>query len=64
MTNHEIPQKPKAMKNQISMLWDAVYNHIPTQLSSQRMQMNFIMGILGLIMALNGALIALVLRAI
>lgn len=54
---NNIPEKPKTQKEQISMLWDAVYNHLPTRLGWIDIKIGFIMGFLGLILALLGVLI-------
>ena len=32
---YKVPPKPKTQKEQTSMLWDAVYNHIPSILRQQ-----------------------------
>jgi hypothetical protein len=49
--NNRTPQKPKNQKEQISMLWDAVYNHLPSRLNWQDKKLNFILIFMGLILA-------------
>ena len=44
--------KPRTTKDQVSMLWDAVYNHIPTQLAWQNMKINFILTFVAMILVL------------
>lgn len=54
----EKPEKPERQKDQISMLWDAMYNHIPSILKEQNrrfkwqdIKINFILVFVGLILA-------------
>ena len=47
----KMPEKPEKQKDQIAQLWDAVYNHIPTQLRWQNIKINFILVFVGLILA-------------
>jgi len=54
---NKMPDKPESMKGQIDMLWDAVYNHIPTRLKWQDVKLNFILGFLGLILTLLAVII-------
>jgi len=51
------PEKPKAQKDQLSMLWDAVYNHIPTRIRWIDVKVNFMLGFLGLILGLLAILV-------
>lgn len=46
------PKKPKTQKEQISMLWDAVYNHVFTAQHWQGVMMKFILALLAAIIAL------------
>jgi len=55
---YEIPEKPEKSKEQISMLWDAMYNHIPgilkeqnKRLGWQELKINFILVLVALILA-------------
>lgn len=52
------PEKPQDRDEQISMIWDALYNHVFHRLKTQDMKINFICGFLALILALLGVLIA------
>lgn len=55
--SYEIPKKPERQKDQISMLWDAMYNHIPGILKEQDrrfkwqdVKINFILAFVALIL--------------
>jgi len=52
--------KPDKIEDQVSMLWEACFNHIPSQLHFQELKINFVLMFLGLILALIGVLIVLV----
>lgn len=54
----EKPQKPKDRDEQISMIWDALYNHVFHRLKMQDIKINFIFGFLALILGLLGILVA------
>lgn len=54
----DIPRKPKGTTEQIDQLWDAVYNHIASYLRIQDFKMNFLIILVGLILAFMGALVA------
>lgn len=54
------PSKPQEQKDQISMLWDAVYNHIPARLKWQDVKLNFILGFMALILVVLGVLATLI----
>lgn len=56
---HLLPEKPEKQKDQISELWDAVFNHIPTQIGWLNMKMNFILALVGIILALVAVSIAI-----
>ncbi len=45
-------EKPKSEESQISMLWDAVYNHIPTQIKWLNVKLTFILTFVALILGL------------
>ena len=53
------PGKPDKQRDQISMLWDAVYNHIPTQLHWQNTKVNFVLAMLGLLIGLTALSLSL-----
>lgn len=60
-----VPPKPHSQKQQISMLWDAVYNHLPTQLRQlydkqqwQDKKTTFVLVMLALVLAFLAVLIA------
>ena len=56
--NNEMPKKPKSLEDQIDTLWDIVANHILSRLHWQDIKLNFIMGLVALILALVSILIA------
>jgi len=47
-----VPEKPGRLEDQVSMLWDAVWNHIPAQLAWQDKKINFILTFVALILGL------------
>jgi hypothetical protein len=49
--NH-IPPKPKSAAKQREMLWDGVFNHIPTRLNWIDLQIKFIMLLIAAMIAL------------
>lgn len=55
--SNKMPEKPKTQKEQISMLWEGVFNHIPTQLKWQNVKLNFILAFMGLVLALLAVII-------
>lgn len=55
--NNKIPEKPKSQKEQVSMLWDAVYNHMFSKLAAHDKMMGFTLAFLALILAFLGILI-------
>ncbi len=59
---HNTPLKPEKQKDQIGMLWDAVYNHIPTRLKWQDIKLNFILGLIALVLVFLGVLATLIVR--
>lgn len=56
----EIPEKPPEEKDQISMLWDAVWNHIPHQLAFISTQFKFVFGFMALVLALLGVILGVI----
>ena len=55
----KIPEKPQTLDEQISMIWDAVFNHIFHQLKFQDVKINFILTFLGLLIAILVVMLAL-----
>ena len=60
--SYEIPPKPKSIDEQVSMVWDFLYNHLPEKLSEQDrkiwwqdIKVNFILVLVALILACLGA---------
>ena len=53
----KIPEKPKTTKEQINMIWDALFNAIPHHLKSQDIRINFILAFMALILAMIGILV-------
>ena len=51
MRRNGIPEKPKTQKEQVSVLWDIVCNHIFSKVMTHDMQMKFVLVFLGLILA-------------
>jgi len=47
----KIPEKPKTTKEQIDMIWDAIFNAIPHRFKWQDIKINFILAFLALILA-------------
>lgn len=46
------PKKPTTQKEQISMLWDAVYNHLFTAQHWQGVMLKFVLALLAVIIGL------------
>ena len=44
--------KPETLEEQISTLWDAVFNHIPTQINWVNTKLTFILTFVALILGL------------
>ena len=55
----KIPEKPQTLDEQISMIWDAVFNHIFHRLHFQDIKINFILTFLGLLLALLVVMLAM-----
>ena len=47
-----LPDKPKAAKDQVDMIWTQCFNHIPTKLKWLDVKLNFILVFMGLVLAL------------
>lgn len=47
-----IPKKPETQKEQISMLWDAVFNHLFTAQHWQGIMLKFVLALLAVIIGL------------
>jgi len=56
---NQTPKKPTKMEEQIDQLWEACFNHIPSQLRWQNTKLNFIMGFMALVLAFMAAVIVL-----
>lgn len=61
--NYEIPPKPESHDEQISMIWDFVYNHLPGRLHEQDKKItwqdrkiNFILVLVAILVAWVGKL--------
>ena len=59
--NYEIPPKPENSNEQISMMWDFLYNHLPTRLNRQDYKIlwqdrkiNFILVLVAILVACFG----------
>jgi len=63
-SNKEIPEKPQKQRDQIDALWEACFNHIPTQLNILGLKINFVLIFIGLILAFLAALLVLVVRVV
>ena len=50
---------PVKQCDQIEMLWDACFNHLPTRLDFLNMKLNFLLGMAGIMIALMTLMIAL-----
>ena len=58
---YEIPRKPRNVNKQVSMVWDYLYNHLPSKLAEQDkrigwqdVKLNFILVLVALILAYLG----------
>ncbi len=51
-----VPEKPKSQKDQISMVWDALFNGLIHRVNFQDIKINFILGFMVLILGLLGFL--------
>jgi len=59
--NYEIPPKPQTLDEQVSMIWDFVYNHFPGRLQKQDdkilwqdRKINFILVLVAILVACFG----------
>ena len=53
----KIPEKPKTTKDQINMIWDALFNAIPHHLKSQDIRINFILAFMALVLGLMAVML-------
>lgn len=53
------PQKPKTIEEQVSMIWDALYNDVFHKLKFQDIKVNFILAFLGLLLTALGVMLAM-----
>ena len=51
------PEKPTRQRDQIDMLWDGVFNHLPTKIKWIDVKVNFLMAFVALILALMGIMV-------
>ena len=58
----ETPEKPTAQKDQIAMMWESLYNHIPHKFQLIDLKMNFLLSLVGIEVALIAAVIVLAIR--
>lgn len=56
--NDKTPVKALTDTDKIDQLWEAVFNHIPSQLRWQNTKINFILAINGVILALVALMVA------
>jgi len=61
--NYKIPEKPKDPDQQVSMMWDFLYNHLPGRLNKQDYKIlwqdrkiNFILVLVAILVACFGKL--------
>ena len=59
--NYEIPPKPESINDQISMIWDFLWNHLPSRLNKQddrilwqERKINFILILVAILVAWVG----------
>jgi len=62
--NYQIPEKPQNINQQVSMMWDYLFNHLPSRLKQQDrrlrwqdVKINFILLFVALILASLGKLL-------
>jgi len=51
---NKMPQKPQRQKDQVDMLWDAVFNHLPSKLNWIDIEIKFVFLLLVVILAILG----------
>jgi len=56
-TKLEVPEKPKTQKEQIAQLWEFTTNHIWHRLNWQDTKLNFMITILGIMLALQAVIL-------
>ena len=52
MSHKELPENPEKQKDQITQLWDACFNPIPTSLGWLNLKVNFILGLMSVILTI------------
>jgi len=57
--NSEKPKKPEDRDEQISMMWDMMYNHLPTWMRFVELRFNFNWLLFGIVIALLACEIAI-----
>jgi len=55
---NNIPKKPETIAEQVSMMWDALYNHVPHRLRWQDIKINFILAFMALLLTGLGVVVA------
>ncbi len=60
--NGNIPEKPETQEEQINMLWDGVFNHLPHRLAWLNIKINFILTFMAIELGLTGFAIALIMQ--
>ena len=48
----KVPEKPKSLEEQVSMIWDAVFNHLFTAQFWQGVMIKFVLALLAVIIGL------------
>ena len=48
----KMPEKPKTRDEQISMIWDALFNHVFTALHWQDIKINFILTLIAILIGI------------
>ena len=56
----KIPKKPETLTEQISMMWDALFNDLPHRLKWQDTKINFILVFMALLLTAFGLVVAFV----
>jgi len=59
-----IPEKPKTSKDKLDMVWAALFNEVPHKFRWVNVQLAFMFGLIGVVIALNGLVLSLVLKII
>jgi len=53
------PKKPESLEEQVSMIWDALYNDVFHKLKFQDIKINFILTFLALLLTALGIMLAI-----